>query len=539
MSNKPLSKGRLGWFRVIAVLLPIVVLLVAELLLRLFHYGHDTSLFIRYPDNPDYWVMNKFAAERYFSDTVNETRGSIEPFRVEKSANTFRIFVLGESTTAGYPYFHNGSFHRWLTYRLMREYPDIHFEVVNVSLTAVNSYTVLDFGKQVVHYQPDVVLVYAGHNEYYGALGIGSTSHLAHQRWLVLVLLELRKLRLVQLVEHVVASFRPGDAPDERENLMQRMTARQRIGFGSDDYYAGIRQYRDNMDALCRVMRDAGVPIFMSTLVSNERDQRPFISDSMGGEVAGGVSGSGISGGRVMAASRAFELGDSAYAAENYSLAKQYYVQAKELDLLRFRAPEAMNGVIVELAGKYPGVHLVDAKLLFETYSPHSILGRETLLEHVHPNLFGYALLSEAFYQSMRRANLFGGRPAEELSFADLLQQMPITGVDSLNGVYTIMMLKTRWPFDEPLPAGFKRGSSVEEQLAGALAVGRISWMDAMNQLFQYSQRTGDKRMAERAVAAVTLEYPDNATYKIFAGRLCLELGDRKGADFYFRQMRR
>ena len=116
---------------------------------------------------------------------------------------------------------------------------------------------------------------------------------------------------------------------------------------------------------------------------------------------------------------------------------------------------------------------------------------------------------------------------------------MPITGVDSLNGAYTIMMLKTRWPFDEPLPAGFKRGNSMEEQLAGALAVGRISWLDAMNQLFQYSQRTGDKRTALKAVGAVMLEYPDNATYKIFAGRLCLELGDQKGADFYFRQVRR
>jgi len=533
MSNKPLSKARSGWFRVIAILLPIIVLLVAELLLRLFHYGHDTSLFIRYPDNPDYRVMNKYAAERYFSDTVNETRGSIEPFRVEKSANTFRIFVLGESTTAGYPYFHNGSFHRWLTYRLMREYPGIHFEVVNVSLTAVNSYTVLDFGKQVVHFQPDAVLVYVGHNEYYGALGVGSTSHIANSRWLVLSLLELRKLRLVQLLEHVMARFHRsgggGGAPDERENLMQRMAARQRIGYGSDDYYAGIRQFRDNMDELCRVMKDAGVPVFLSTLVSNERDQRPFISDSAGGLMVGD---------RVMAASRAFDLGDSAYTAGDYPRAKQYYVQAKELDLLRFRAPEAMNRVIAKLAGQYPGVHLVDTKRLFEAYSPHSILGRETLLEHVHPNLFGYALLSEAFYLSMRRADLFGGRAAEELTFADLLQQMPITRVDSLNGAYTIMMLKTRWPFDEHLPAGFKRGNSVEEQLAGALSVGRISWMDAMNQLFQYSQRTGDKRTALKAVAAVMLEYPDNSTYKIFAGRLCLELGDRKGADFYFRQVR-
>ena len=512
------SKRRVRLFRGIALLLPVVVLVVMEMLLRLFGYGHDTSLFIRYPDNPDYWVMNKYAAERYFSDTVNETRGSIEPFTVSKAPGTFRIFVLGESTTAGYPYFHNGSFDRWLKYRWMRQYPGMHFEVVNVSLTAVNSYTVLDFGKQVVHYQPDAVLVYVGHNEYYGALGVGSTGRIAHQRWLVLLLLELRKLRLVQLVGHVVASFHPGGAPDERENLMQRMAARQRIGYGSADYYAGIQQFHDNMDEVCRVMKDAGVPVFLSTLVSNEKDLRPFI---------GGSS--------------VFASGDSAFAAGDYVAAKRNYDIARDSDMLRFRAPSAINGVIRDLTGKFPTVHLVEAERLFDSCSPHGIVGNTTLLEHVHPNLFGYALLSEAFYEAIEKEGLFKseGDRGEIMSFEQLLEKMPITGVDSLNGAYTIMMLKTRWPFDEPLPAGFKRGNSVEEQLAGALAVGRISWLDAMNQLFQYSQRTGDKRTALKAVGAVMLEYPDNATYKIFAGRLCLELGDQKGADFYFRQVRR
>src|ERR1700744_1952040 len=146
MENRPISRQRLRLFKVIAILSPFVILGCIELLLRFFDYGHDTSLFIRYPDNPDYWVMNKYASERYFSDTANQTKGSIEPFRVEKSPGTFRIFVLGESTTVGFPYFHNGSFHRWLQFRLMHEYPGIHFEIINVSLTAVNSYTVLDFG---------------------------------------------------------------------------------------------------------------------------------------------------------------------------------------------------------------------------------------------------------------------------------------------------------------------------------------------------------------------------------------------------------
>ena len=107
--------------------------------------------------------MNDYASDKFFSDTANATKGNHEIFAVDKAPNTFRIFVLGESTTIGYPYFHNGSFHRWLQYRLARMYPERNFEIINLSLTAVNSYTVLDFGKQLAQYQPDAVLIYAGH----------------------------------------------------------------------------------------------------------------------------------------------------------------------------------------------------------------------------------------------------------------------------------------------------------------------------------------------------------------------------------------
>jgi hypothetical protein len=166
--------------------------------------------------------MNKYASERYFSDTANATRGNIEPFKADKGSNSFRIFVLGESTTAGYPYLHNGSFHRWLQYRLMHMYPGINFEVINVSLTAVNSYTALDFGRQVTEFQPDAVLIYTGHNEYYGALGVGSTSHIASNRTLVRLVLELRRFRFVQLMESCFRNMKGGadGTIDQRENLM-------------------------------------------------------------------------------------------------------------------------------------------------------------------------------------------------------------------------------------------------------------------------------------------------------------------------------
>ncbi|HEX8022556.1 GDSL-type esterase/lipase family protein [Mucilaginibacter sp.] len=522
MENVPLSKKKLRWFKALTLITPVVVLILFELVLRISGYGHNTDLFIRYPDDPSYWVMNKYASERYFSDTANATKGNIEPFKADKGSNSFRIFVLGESTTAGYPYLHNGSFHRWLQYRLMNMYPGINFEVINVALTAVNSYTVLDFGRQVAEFKPDAVLIYTGHNEYYGALGVGSTSHIASNRTLVRLVLDLRRFRIVQLMENCFRSIKVGAdrTIDQRENLMKRMAASQEIRYGSKEYDTGIKQFQTNMDELCRLLQDRSIPVFLSTLVSNEKNQPPFISSSQS----------------LANAEAAFKKGSLLYTSGNYPAAKKQFVKAKELDLLRFRAPDTINKIITALSAKYNNVHLVDARKVFELHSPHQILGNETLLEHVHPNLYGYALLSEAFYRSIQQSKLIKATAGPEMSFEELLRRMPVTRIDSLYGAYTIMMLKSGWPFNEPISTDFKRGNSLDEQLAGALAVNRISWADAINKLFQYSMKSNDKKTALKAVEAALLESPRNMTYKIYAARLSFDLRNFSDATFYFKK---
>ena len=516
-----LTPQKRKWFKALAIAMPLFICFLAELILRLSGYGHDTSLFIRYPDDTSYWVMNKYASDRFFSDTANATKGSIELFKVRKQPNTCRIFVLGESTTAGYPYFHNGSFHRWLKFRLLHTYPGINFEIINLSLTAVNSYTVLDFGKEVTKYQPDAVLIYVGHNEYYGALGTGSTSHIANNRFLVQLVLTLRKQRLVQLIANGISLLRFKGETDTRQNLMERMAETQKIPYQSQQYIAGIQQFADNMDELCRIMQERHIPVFLSTLVSNEKDLKPFIS---------GPCKSGT-------ADHLFEQAKAAYWDGDFRQAKAQFDTARELDMLRFRAPEGINKTIIRLSQKYPEVHLVDTRTYFEQHSPHGIVGHESLLEHVHPNLCGYAWLSDVYYQTIEKAHLIAGHPDKEMSFDELLQKMPITQVDSLNGLYTIMMLETGWPFNKPIPRDFKRGNTEAEQLAGALTVNRISWLDAIDGLFQYSMQARDKKTALKAVEAALLEFPQNTTYQVYAGRLCFEVGRYDDAVYYFKRL--
>ncbi len=516
-----LSPRRRRLFRGIALVLPLALLALLEGALRLAGYGHDLRLFVTDAEHPAYWVMNPYASRRYFTQAENAPVGNFERFPKQKAPGTFRVFVLGESTTIGYPYMHNGSFHRWLQYRLLHTLPARNVEVVNLAMTAVNSYTALGFAEELVDYAPDAVLVYVGHNEYYGALGVGSTSRLGSRPGLVRWLLQRRGLRLVQGLGQGLAAARAalgGARVDTRATLMQRMAADQRIPYGSTAYAQGIRQFEDNLGRLCALFSRRRVPVFVSTLVSNEKDLPPFIS----------APGPGAADDQYRRAAASYDRG-------RFAEAQRRYAAAKELDLLRFRAPEAMNRIIRALPARYPGVFVVDAERRFRQQSPHGILGRELLLEHVHPTLHGYALLSDAFYEALQQQHLWAA-PAHEMSFAELEERMPVTAVDSLKGAYEVAVLKQGWPFSAPRAAALRPGTTVEEQLAGALLTKKLTWNEAMERLMNHYLRAGNAQGALRVAEAVLLEYPYDPTFYRYAANFSAAVGRQEQAALYLQK---
>ncbi len=527
------SGKRTIWLKVVSLLLPFLALFLLEMGLRIFHYGYNTSLFIENPRNSQYLVLNPNASKKYFTDPAMAPTGNSEPFKKIKDQNTCRIFVLGESTTIGYPYFHNGSFHRWLQYRLTRTYPGRSFEIINLSVTAVNSYTVLGFAKELVDYQPDAVLIYSGHNEYYGTLGVASTSRLSGNRTLIRLMLALRRLRLTQLLTNgyrKVMGLFSNARNYSGETLMQLMVADSHIPYGSAVYQRGLDQFQANMDETLRLFSDRHIPVYLSNLVSNEKDMKPFVSVEPENNAA-----SQYSLGRL-----AYEHGDSVQA-------RAYFTKAIDLDGLRFRAPAAMNGIIARLCSKYPDAHLVDAHAEFADWSAGHLIGNELLLEHVHPNLKGYALLSDAFYRELKRTHFFSagrgqdtaGREqdtAAEITLSQLIKDMPLTALDSLSGAYKIEKLKRNWPFNEGSAQDSLPVVTEEQKLAYDVAFGKMRWQTAMDSLYELYMATGDLVRARTIMEAMTLEHPQDAFYFDRAANICGKLNDLQQAAFYFRQ---
>ena len=516
------GKNRLILFKATAILSPIMLLLLLEIGLRILGYGCDLSLFIDDAKNKGYLVMNPNASKRYFTDEENATIGTFEPFEKHKTAGTYRIFVLGESTTLGYPYMHNASFHRWLLYRYMHTFPDRKFEIINLSLTAVNSYTVWGFAKEIINYQPDAVLIYCGQNEYYGTLGVASTSQLGGNRTIIKSLLYLRSFRLVQLMGNSYSHLRrmlAHNNVDTRETLMKRMASKQEIPFNSEIYKRGIQQFQSNMEAVCKILSDRKIPVFISNLVSNEKDLPPFISSEKD---------------TANSATYQYSLAETAFKNGYFAKAKTLYIKAKDLDMLRFRAPETLNTVISELPQKYPDVFLVDTRKVFEANSPHEIIGKETILEHVHPTIFGYGLMSEAFYQTIKQHHCLSQTWDNEISFEQLQREMPITKVDSLKGTYEIQELKEAWPFNQEKTLDFDRLNSFEDKLAVALLRYKISWNDAIQKQMNFYLSHTDGVNATRVAEAAALEFSNDATFLNYAGKFCMNLHEYHKAMVYY-----
>lgn len=442
-----LSTSKKRIFYGILLLIPILLILILELGLNLFHYGIDLPLFVSTPNEQSvYYGINTDIGKRYFhSDNFSPTPRK-DLFLKEKPENGYRIFVLGGSTTAGFPYGNNLTFTRILNRRLADVFPDKKIEVINTALTAVNSYTLLDFMDEILHQQPDALFIYAGHNEFYGALGVGSTESLGKIPAVIHTYLKLQKFKTFQLVRNTIARIRGVFASSPKDDLrfdpmkteMSRIVREKNIPLNSALYKHGKNQFATNIDIILKKAAGQNIPVLISELVSNIRDHKPFVS---------------VNDDSSLSADFYFKKGRVLEKNKNYPEAKRAYYQAKDLDALRFRATEEFNLIIHELAQKYNAT-LVPMKACFENASPGELIRNNLMHEHLHPNKSGYFLMAEAFLNAMRQQGMIAGNWPEPRirpsAFYD--QNWGFTILDSTYAALNILHLKGGWPFKETSP---------------------------------------------------------------------------------------
>jgi lysophospholipase L1-like esterase len=543
--------------RALTLLSPLALLLALELALRLVGFGGH-PLFVDAPDLPGYRQANPELIRRYLRGAPDLAIDAI-PFREQKASDAYRIVVQGESTAAGFPYGRWAGLAGMLGDRLEAAFPDREIEVISSAMAAVNSYALLDLVDEIIAIEPDAVLIYAGHNEYLGILGVGSALGSSRCRPLTLLHLKLTRLRLYQLLQALVDDARfllgriGGDAGGGRATMIARAAAGARIPYGSDAYRRGALQLEANLGAMLEKYRRAGIRVYLGTLVSNEKDFEPFespVSEQVSREEWDSLwqqerraRRAGDTQTRRRALARLLELdansadawyalGELERAAGAADAARTAYRNARDRDPLRLRAPEAFHRVIERVAQRH-GATLVDVQRDFEEASPDGIVGDELLLEHVHPNAEGYFLLADAYARALARDGEVGDwshAPSRERARRD----MPITALDRILAEYTVRELEAQLPFsDAPRELRFATPKDEIEGLAQQLHRGEIEWLDAMERLLQIHREAG--RIGEAAVVArmAAQAYPSARAPNFAAGRLLMELEEFARARRY------
>jgi tetratricopeptide (TPR) repeat protein len=420
-----------------------------------------------------------------------------------------------------------GSFSRYLRRRLELTYPDKKIEVVNIGLSAISSYTVRDFVPEVLEQQPDLILIYTGHNEYYGALGVGSQESVSNSRTLVNMLLYMNKFKTTQLVKDFIqwfiSSIGASDDGPATGTLMSRMAKEKEIELNSDQFNIGIEQFEGNMTDIIEMIQGQNVPLIISTLASNIKGQAPFIS---------------IDSGNNPSAKQIFDDAEQEYISGNYRKADSLYRFAKDLDGLRFRAPEKINSIIVSLTDKY-NVPRIDIDSLFSSMSENRIIGNDWMTDHLHPNLAGYQKMGKLFYEKMHEVNYLPVNSSEAVPFEAqdkvTLQNFVYSHFDSVVAEYRIKLLKNDWPFIDPKLKKSYWEVCVPKDYIDSAAVhfllGDLSWGKAIEKVADLSLRKNNFILFTQHMRALIYQYPIVVEYYRKLEKITLVLLQRKEYD--------
>jgi tetratricopeptide (TPR) repeat protein len=499
-------------FLAITLLVPLLLFAATEIALRLADIGRLEPLFIAVPQAAGYLQPNPAVVQRFFPDPRDAPDVSIDTtwFPAQKAPGTLRIFVQGESSAAGFPYGRWASPAAMLQQRLQRAYPDRDVEVIGTGMAAVTSYVLLDVADEIIAQQPDAVVIYTGHNEYLGIGGVGSSMVSKRSPTVARTVAKLRRLHVYRVLEVALSGLRHGPDPlaARGTTLMARVAAERSIPVESPLYERGLEQFRGNLDRLLAKYQRAGVPVFIGTLASNERDQLPFASAPVERGDTSALA-------RFAEARRLEATGDMA-------AARAEYLAAKDRDELRFRAPEAFNAAIREVAA-IRGARVVDVQAALAAASPGGIIGSTLMLEHVHPNVEGYFRLASTFFPAIVQ---WAGAASAGVDDEQARRELPVTEVDRLGGEYRVALLKNDWPFvPERRPTQIPAATTPIEQIAQRWFTGQISWAQAMEEALAEYQRTGNGTEAARVAVNLADAFVTSAEAHYKAAVLLMRAG--------------
>ena len=457
MTASALSPGRRRLFSaILAVVVPACLLGALEAGLRVGGYGESPHFARRamLASGATVWRENRGCTVPFFSPALARRP---QPFRLpeRKAPGTYRVFVLGSSAAMGDPE-PSFSLARVLSAMLEAAWPGQRFEVVNAGITAINSNLLRRYAADCAELEPDLFIVYEGHNEVIGPFGpAGVFAPFLQSDRAIDFAVWLKGTRTGQLFSAALraATGRRG-APAEWGGM--QMFLRQQITADDPRLATVRRHFRDNLLAIAGCANRTGATTLLCTVLTNQRDFAPFLSQHRSGlspddlarwqanfaaaekaEIRNDHQAAGQAYRAALAlddryAELWFRLGRLALATGRDDEARPFLQRALDLDTLRFRADSQLNDTIRDLGkAAQPGLTVVDLAADLGAASPHGLPGDELLYEHVHLTLRGtYAVARDLFPRiaaDLAQRGLAHGPVPAPISYEELRQRLAFT----------------------------------------------------------------------------------------------------------------
>ena len=406
--------------------------------LRLIGYGSSPRFYRveKSDDGSRIYRENQSFAFPYFEKSVMRKP---QPFRLAytKPADEYRVFLLGSSAAMGDPEA-SFSISRVLELMLDEAYGDRDFKVVNAAMTAINSHVVRRIAEDCTRLSPDLFIVYEGNNEVIGPFGpTGALTPFLGSEAMIDTTIRLRSSRTGQLISNLVAFGGNEDTPEGWGGM--QMFLKQKVTRDDLRLDNVERLFVSNLRHIVRSGKSVGIPTFLCTVLTNQRDFAPFQSRHAPNvtptqlkewEQLINRGDEALIDGNPDAAESAYQQAwdiDNAYAALAYKLGRLYlqknadaqagkYLQlALDLDTLRFRTDSRLNQAICDQAAEgESSCSLVDLETVFTQASSHHIMGDEWLYEHVHLNFYTNYQIAGVLYEIVSDELLKSGKIQEK-----------------------------------------------------------------------------------------------------------------------------
>ncbi|MEN8149062.1 MAG: hypothetical protein ABFS86_04520 [Planctomycetota bacterium] len=293
----PTSRRRKWAFRLTALLLPLGLLLALEVAFRLTGVGALDPWENRH--------VNYVSGERFFPRWD-------ETIAMPKPEGVTRIFVLGGSAVMGY---RMESFPDLLPRELAARRPG-RYEVINGGMVAFGSHRVFEVMKEAARFDPDLVVVYTGHNEFLEEIFFDEDGFLARQEAFAAA---VGRLRVIRWLRGLVGSG-PIELP--RPDVQRHFVGNRSFPLIRDreQYDLRLRFLDSNVAQMIALAEVRGFALLLAPAVPN-------LLHAPGNP----VNGPGYEG-REIEWTRAFEAGRDAWREGRVAEASTAFARAAEID---------------------------------------------------------------------------------------------------------------------------------------------------------------------------------------------------------------